>query len=355
MLDERDDMHELLEPKSAAQPTVLIVDDDALVLSRLKQVVTSAGYDVRTAGGGAEALDVIARAPPSIVITDLNMPAMNGLELCRRIRAHEQATRYVYIIVLTMRDRQADILAGLDAGANDFLSKRTPPPLFIARLRTANHVLALEYSLRNALEEKTRLAMTDELTGAYNRRYFLRHFNRELKDRLRFGGHVSLLLLDIDHFKKVNDIHGHGVGDSVLKEVTWQIGNCLRRETDWCARLGGEEFVVVLGGTTIAEAAACAERIRQAIADHPIAIHEGSVRVTVTVGVSGFEETIDRVDATAASLLEIADRNLYAGKTAGRNRVALSIPGRVNCTVKTPDNSGIQYVLHAKPQISIVR
>ena len=353
MLDESEDSQELPQLELPATPKVLIVDDDPFVLARLKDLVTSAGYDVCVASGGREALEMLAKMPASIVVTDLNMPEMNGLELCRRIRAEKRA-RYTYIIVLTIRDRQSDVLAGLDAGANDFLSKRTSSALFIARLRIANHVLGLEFSLQNALEAKTRLAMTDELTGVYNRRYFIRHFNRELKDRRRFGGQVSLLLLDIDHFKKVNDTYGHAVGDSVLKEITRQIGTCLRRETDWCARLGGEEFVIVLGGTKIAEASACAERMRLSIADHPMVVPDGSIRVTVTVGVAGLEEAVDRGAATAASLLEIADANLYAGKTAGRNRVTLSIAERQGRAFRGLSNSGVLHV-DTKTQLSIVR
>jgi two-component system, cell cycle response regulator len=262
-------------------------------------------------------------------VTDLNMPGMNGLDLCRRIREHARPG-YVYIILLTVRDQEEDILVGLDAGADDYLSKRTSAAQFTARLRIAKRVLALEYSLKIALEKKHHLAMTDALTGAYNRRYFTRHLGRELKRAQRFGGDVSLLMLDIDHFKQVNDTYGHVVGDFVLRRMSRLIARSLSRTTDWCARLGGEEFAIVLEGTNLAEAQGCAEKVRLAIANTPINTSAGAVRITVSVGISGLEEIADRGSVTVLSLQERADFNLYASKAAGRNRVTVSDSNRQN-------------------------
>jgi two-component system cell cycle response regulator len=221
-----------------------------------------------------------------------------------------------------VRDAEKDILAGLDAGADDYVSKRTSAAQFTARLRIAKRVLGLEYSLKNALEKKSQLAMMDELTGAYNRRYLMRHLAWELKRSQRCGDDVSLLLLDIDHFKRVNDTHGHAVGDSVLRELTARIAACLQRQTDWCARLGGEEFAVVLEGTSSVAARACAEKLRRAIADATIDTPAGPVRITVSIGVSALGETADRNAMTVQTLLQEADTNLYASKANGRNRVS---------------------------------
>jgi two-component system cell cycle response regulator len=301
-------------------PSVMIVDDDSLVLERLEDLVTSAGYKVRTAPGGSEALASLKTSASSIVITDLNMPGMNGLDLCRRIREHSWSG-YIYVVVLTVRDEEKDILAGLDAGADDYVSKRTSAAQFTARLRIAKRVLGLEYSLKSALEKKRHLAMTDALTGAYNRRYFMRHLGRELKRSQRVGGDVSLLLLDVDHFKQVNDTYGHVVGDTVLRKLTAQIAACLRRDTDWCARLGGEEFVVVLEGTNQSAARACAEKLRQAVADTAIDTSAGPVRITVSIGISGFGESVNKNSATVESMMQQADTNLYASKANGRNRI----------------------------------
>jgi diguanylate cyclase (GGDEF)-like protein len=304
-------------------PTVLIVDDDALVLERLKELVAAEGYPVHTATSGKDALDSLHQLPASIVITDLRMEGMDGLDLCRRIR-ETTWPGYVYVVLLTVKDEEKDVLAGLDAGADDYVSKRTSAAQFTARLRTAQRILALEYSLRNALEKKHEAAMTDALTGVYNRRYFTRHLGRELKRAQRFGGDVSLLLLDIDHFKRINDSHGHTVGDMVLKRLTREVAECLRRETDWCARLGGDEFAVVLEGTSSGEALACAEKVRRAIAHSPVATSSGAVRFTVSIGVSGSDETLDGRSVTVQDLMKEADQRLYAGKASGRNRVTPS-------------------------------
>jgi diguanylate cyclase (GGDEF)-like protein len=318
-----DDTTQILKLDLPTAPTVLIVDDDELVLAHLKELVTGAGYGVHTAGTGAEALAALENSPASIVVTDLNMPGMNGLDLCRRIREHARPG-YVYIILLTVRDQEEDILAGLEAGADDYLSKRTSAAQFTARLRIAKRVLALEYSLKSALEKKHQLAMTDPLTGAYNRRYFTRHLARELKRAQRFGGDVSLLMLDIDHFKQVNDTHGHVVGDLVLRRMSRLISRSLSRTTDWCARLGGEEFAVVLEGTNLQDARVCAEKVRQAIANTPFHTSAGALHITVSVGIGGLEEIADRGSVTVLSLQERADINLYASKAGGRNRVTLS-------------------------------
>ena len=320
MSETLDDTTQKMALHLAVTPTVLIVDDDCLVLARLQELVTAAGYPVRTADSGAAALHSLERCPASIVVTDLNMSGMNGLDLCRSIR-NRNWPGYVYIVLLTVRDEEKDILAGLDAGADEYLSKRTSAAQFTARLRTAKRVLALEYSLKDALEKKRQLAMADALTGVYNRRYFVKHLGRDLKRAQRFGGNVSLLLLDIDHFKSVNDTYGHAVGDIVLKTLSKQIGQCFQRATDWCARLGGDEFAVVLEGTSLAEGRACAEKVRAAIADIRIAIPTGSIGITVSIGVSGLEAIANRNAATVESLLEHADANLYASKASGRNRI----------------------------------
>jgi two-component system, cell cycle response regulator len=353
MSEDADDTAQLLKLDLSIAPTVMIVDDDDLVLARLQELVVAAGYRVRTAANGIGALNSLEQSAASIVVTDLNMPGMNGLDLCRRIREHIWPG-YVYIVLLTVRDEEKDILAGLDAGADDYLSKRTSAAQFTARLRIAKRVLALEYSLKSALDKKRQLAMTDALTGAYNRRYFVRHLSREMKRSQRFGGDVSLLLLDVDHFKQVNDTYGHVAGDVVLKKLTSQIAKCLQRATDWCARLGGEEFAIVLEGTTIADARICAEKMRRAIEATLIDTPAGAVRITVSIGVSGLGGVASRNSASVQSLLELADTNLYASKARGRNCVTSSNSSDAS---KTPRKLAIQRPNHVntKDSISSVR
>jgi diguanylate cyclase (GGDEF)-like protein len=328
-----EDTAQMLRLELPVAPLVLIVDDDELVLARLQELVVAAGYPVRTAANGIKALECLERSPVSIVVTDLNMPGMGGLDLCRRIRA-QAWPGYVYVVLLTVRDEENDILAGLEAGADDYVSKRTPAAQFTARLRTAKRILGLEYSLQIALQRKRKIAMTDALTGTYNRRYFSRRFGRELKHAQRFGGDVSLLVIDVDKFKLINDTFGHGVGDAVLRALSCQIGKCLQRGTDWCARLGGEEFAIVLAGTKIADAHVCAERMRRVIEITPIDTPTASVRITVSIGISSLGEMAARNAATQNSLLEQADVHLYASKASGRNRVTSSTsmhPRQASC------------------------
>jgi diguanylate cyclase (GGDEF)-like protein len=295
-----------------AAPKVLLVDDDELLLEQLAALVVEAGFEVHTAKNAQQALESLQRQFTPIVILDRNMPGMDGLELCRAIR-RETYVGYVYLVLLTIQDSEEDLLAGLDAGADDYLSKRVSPAQLLARLRNAQRILALE--------ERRRIAMTDSLTGAYNRRYFMRHLGRELNRIRRFGGEVSLLLLDIDHFKRINDSHGHSVGDQVLSAFVQKIAEALPRDTDWCARLGGEEFAVVLPQTNLAGAAIAAERLRAHIAASPAATGGGKIRVTTSVGVSCAQCSANGAPVSIEELLSAADRCLYNSKDGGRNRI----------------------------------
>jgi two-component system cell cycle response regulator len=316
---------QILKVDLAIAPRVLLVDDDELVLERLQAFVAAAGFEVCTAADGAQALALLEQTFAPIVIMDLNMPQMDGLTVCRALRGRSWPG-YVYIILLTSRDAEEDILTGLSAGADDYLSKRASSAQLLARLRTAQRILTLEHSLKNALAEKRQLAMTDALTGAPNRRFFMRRLSAQLERRRSIGGEVSLLVLDIDHFKQINDRHGHAAGDAVLQEFVRRMNELLRPDVDWCARIGGEEFAVVIEGATGAATGAIAERLRHSIAASPFYTPTGNITVTVSIGVSALEAIPHRAAATVESLLQVADQHLYASKQNGRNRVTL--PGR---------------------------
>jgi diguanylate cyclase (GGDEF)-like protein len=311
-----------VELRNPVVPRVLIVDDDPAVCERLKGLVMAAGFGARTVSNAAAALAALRKEFTPIVLTDRDMPDMDGLALCRTIRA-ERFSSYVYVVLLTVQDADADILAGLEAGADDYLSKRASPAQLVARLRTAQRILSLEHSLRSVVEEKSRLATTDALTGASNRRYLMRHLARELKRVRRFGGQVAVLMLDIDHFKDINDRHGHAVGDDVLKEFAARVGAGLPREYDWFARTGGEEFVVVLPQTGLAGAQVVAEKLRATIAAQSVLTAAGPVAVTVSIGIGALESNAKQLqETTVDQLLDMADRCLYRSKEAGRNRVS---------------------------------
>jgi two-component system cell cycle response regulator len=309
----------------APTPRVLIVDDDPLTAEHLQQLVSAAGFETATAISGAAALTAMRKQFSSIVITDLHMPDMDGLTLCRTLR-DEQFESYVYVMLLTAQDAEQDVLAGLEAGADDYLSKRISSSQLVARLRTARRILTLEHSLRTVIQEKNQLATTDSLTGASNRRFFTRQLTRELNRMQRGQGQLSLLLLDIDHFKRINDRHGHGVGDEVLQEFARRIAAALPRKLDWYARLGGEEFTVVLPETDLSGAAVVAERIRQQVADPPFNTSCGTLTVTVSIGASGTAALTAAPSVDA--LLESADRCLYVSKDSGRNRVSVAPAAR---------------------------
>jgi two-component system cell cycle response regulator len=304
---------------------VLLVDDDELMTERLRDLITAAGYEVATAASGEQALAELQRSFAPIVILDRNMPGMDGLELCRAIRDGTHYPGYVYIMLCTAHDSEEEILAGLNAGADDYLSKRSSGAQLVARLACARRILSLEHSLKFVIEERRRMAMTDVLTGCHNRRYFMNHMRRELKRTRRFGGELTLCVFDIDHFKHINDRYGHAAGDAVLVEFAQRVKKCLPREFDWCARLGGEEFAVVLPQTDIAGDVVVAEKIRHAFAMRPVAAGSGGIDCTVSAGISGLAAFTDRGAVTVEQILSRADDCLYTSKNSGRDQVTVDV------------------------------
>jgi diguanylate cyclase (GGDEF)-like protein len=314
-------------------PRVLVVDDDEIAAAHTRELIAAAGYEVATAHSGEAALAELRREFAPIVILDRNMPGMGGIELCRAIRDGTHYPGYVYIVLCTAHDAEADIVAGLAAGADDYVSKRASGAQLVARLATARRILELEHSLKHAIEERRRMAMSDALTGAFNRRYFMSHLRRELKRARRSAGELSLLVFDIDHFKHINDRYGHAAGDAVLVEFARRVQQHLPRESDWNARLGGEEFAVVLPETSLAGAGVVAERIRTLVAQSPIRTAAGAIEVTVSVGVSGLAVFKERAEATVEHLLRRADDCLYFSKRHGRDRVTID---RVEAVSRKP-------------------
>jgi two-component system, cell cycle response regulator len=322
-----------IQPALMIAPRVLLVDDDEIVIERQRELIAAAGYEVISATSGAAALELLQRDFAPIVILDRNMPGMDGLQLCREIRSGPHYPGYVYIMLCTAHDSEDEILAGLNAGADDYLSKRASGTHLIARLATARRIISLEHSLKFVIEERRRMALTDALTGAHNRRYFMNHMRREMKRSRRAGHDLALLVFDIDHFKHINDRFGHTAGDAVLVEFVRRVRAALPREYDWCARMGGEEFAVVLPETSLAGAEEVAERIRGAIAAEPFATMAGKVGVTVSVGVSNVSMFADRGTAEVEQLLNRADDCLYYSKNHGRDRV--TVDGRTPVSEKT--------------------
>ena len=303
-------------------PTVLIVDDDGLVLARLKELVVETGYAVQTTTSGPGALGSLETSSASIVITDLKMPGMDGLDLCRRIRQRTWS-RYLYIILLTVQDEEKHIQAGLVAGADDYISKRANSTQFKARLRAAKRFLALERSAENERSKKRQMTTAEVLTGVYDRAYLVRNLALELRRSSTGSSDVSLLLFEFEHLNRIHTTYGHSIADTVLTRLTKQIFKRLNSSTAWCAHLGGEEFAVVLEDTQLADAESCAEEVRRAIADGSINASVGIVHVKLRIGVSGLMEGGEGTKACVESLLARASKDLYTRKTAGRHRIGV--------------------------------
>ena len=310
---------------------VLIVDRDPEFVESLRRVVGEAGYPTVGVHTAIEALATVKSEGCQIVILDREMPEIDGLILCAAIRAARVLPGYVYIILRSTQDSEKDILIGLHAGADEYVSKHMPAPQLIARLMTAQRILALEHGLRTTLEERTHWAMTDALTGVRNRRCFDLEFRRDLKIARRYGGDLSLLVIDVDNFKAVNDQHGHAVGDEVLRAVAHRLERLLPRDTDWLARVGGEEFAAVLPQTRLRGATKVAESVRAGVEAQPIATQVGLIPITVSLGVSGTQRWTGQ-EPPVEELVRRADACLYRSKRDGRNRVTVDDGGSLEPT-----------------------
>ena len=300
---------------------VLIVDDDDLVRARLAALLRMSNFDVEVAGSGEEALSILSNSPCRIVLTDWQMPDMDGLALCRYLRTACYDS-YVYVIMLTVRDAKQDVLTGLAAGADDYVLKGTPIEEILARVEIGRRITHVEQSLRTSNRENRRLATTDPLTGAHNLRYLMKNLPRELARCRRYSHPLAILSCDIDDFKRVNDSFGHQAGDLVLQAFVARSSSCLRKASDWMARIGGDEFVIVLPETTQVGANSVARKLRQLLASLPVATGAGPVKFMASIGVTAVEPAQAPTGPSAVKdLLHTADRNLYASKRGEVNGI----------------------------------
>lgn len=301
---------------------ILIVEDSQTQALRLKIILEEQGYRIAVGRNGREGLELIQKDFFPIVITDWIMPEMDGFEFCQTVRSME-FPGYVYIILLTAKDSRNDIIAGLEAGADDYLIKPVDEAELAARLNTAKRIINLEHSLRKRNEEIARLSITDPLTKTYNRRYLNEHLPATIKRASRYNHPLSVILCDIDHFKKVNDTYGHQAGDRVLEEFARCLRQFIRDDADWLARYGGEEFFIVLPETDLEGALKAAERFRVTISETPVLTDAGTIEITASFGAASvnFEKSQGIVgQRTGECLIAAADECLYRAKEEGRNR-----------------------------------
>jgi diguanylate cyclase (GGDEF)-like protein len=301
---------------------ILIADDDALSRRLLEQTLVRAGYEVTPVANGRQAVESLGgHDAPRLALLDWMMPEIDGPGVCREIRKrHDQS--YVYMVLLTSRESKEDVVAGLESGADDYLIKPFVADELKARLRTGERILRLEDSLVEAREQMRFKATHDHLTSLWNRGVIVDLLGRELTRSQRENVCTAIILGDVDHFKKINDTHGHPVGDQVLREIARRLLLSVR-SYDFVGRYGGEEFLTVLNNCAPHSALFRAEQIRRCICARPVHTDAGPLEVTMSLGVL---LSCDWGHRSAEDLISQADSALYAAKAAGRNRVKLAQP-----------------------------
>lgn len=303
---------------------ILVVDDVAVNVQLLTTYLTSVGYNVIAARDGQEALEKVAACNPDLVLLDVMMPKFNGFEVCERIKADE-ATRIVPVIMVTALNEIEDKIKATEAGADDFVSKPFNKLELLTRVKSLLRIKELHdqlnakvKELEEAQERLRQLAITDGLTTLFNHRYFKEHLEQELYRASRNRSEVSLIMLDIDYFKRYNDTFGHPAGDALLRAVARILKDNIRK-VDIAARYGGEEFALVLAETNKAAASMVAEKMRRMVETSPfegLPSHNNG-HITVSLGVASFP-----LDATNPNdLIAMADQRLYHAKQRGRNQV----------------------------------
>jgi two-component system, cell cycle response regulator len=299
---------------------ILIAEDDITSRAMLIALLRKWGYEPVVTENGVQAL-AAAQQPdaPSLLLLDWSMPEMDGVDVVRRVREVETSTP-PYIIMLTSKDDAESVVAGLEAGASDYICKPYDSLELRARLRVGQRLLELQAKLVDARDALAHEATHDYLTGVMNRRALLAALSRELARAKREHTGLSVGICDIDHFKQINDAHGHPVGDEVLCGLVRRL-QCSLREYDYVGRWGGEEFVMIVLGVAGDSGGRPFERAQEMVAGNPVPTMAGSLSVTVSIGAAVWNGT-----QTSDQLLAAADRALYQAKEQGRNRTCLAVP-----------------------------
>ena len=299
-------------------PTVLIADDDEMIRAVVRDGLEHEGYRVVEAVDGLNAIELCRADPPDVVLLDIEMPGIDGYEVLTELKGDTEL-RDIPVVFLTARNTMNDVVTGLRGGAHDYLKKPFEGAELLARVAAASHVKELQDELQQQNAALAELSRVDSLTGLYNRRHLDQELTRRHSDALRYGYPLSVVLLDLDHFKQVNDTYGHSAGDQVLREFAGR----LRREMrggDVGGRWGGEEFLVILPHTDLEGAFTVADRIRAATAAERVPADGQSIHVTISGGCAlGPDESPE-------AMVKLADIRLYQAKLSGRNQIATTGP-----------------------------
>lgn len=341
-------------PAQVAQPArnganadalrILVVDDDAAIRMLVSATLANWGHKVYAASSGEEALRLAVEMSPQVVLVDWVMPGMDGIALCKSLRATRMG-RTMYLLMLTGLEEEERVMEAFEAGVDDFIAKPVNLRMLRARLSAGQRVIALQGEIERDKEEIRRFAaelavsnrrlkdaaLTDSLTGLPNRRYALDRLAQEWAGTTRMARPLAVMMIDIDHFKSVNDSHGHEVGDGVLR-WTGEVLKQTARSSDIVCRLGGEEYLLIAPGADEESARICAERLRAAVEAGTPVPEIPSLKVTVSVGVASRMPGVTDI----AGLIRLADQAVYEAKGSGRNRVALALPPGFE---KKPDGS----------------
>ena len=300
------------------QKRLLLVDDDSVSRSVLSRQLSARGYDILEAESGGSALRVLTQLDaPRMAVVDWNMGTINGPELCRILRGRSP---YVYVVLTTAREGRRPLVEAMNSGADGYIQKPVDVDELEAWLVAGQRIVELQDGLLKAHAELERRATHDALTGIRNRGSLMEIIGRELRRSIRTKSATGIVLLDVDHFKAVNDTYGHPVGDEVLVEFAARCSRVVR-DYDVVGRYGGEEFLVVLPGGTLPDAASVGGRLLDAIARRPFKTTAGDIHVTCSAGASSTGQGYLDVDAMIAA----ADAALYEAKRAGRARLHVAL------------------------------
>jgi diguanylate cyclase (GGDEF)-like protein len=314
------------EPSPIYKLRILLVDDDRSIRLLYKTLLEKSGHTVTTACNGLEALELVKNCPPQLIISDWMMPEMDGIEFCRALRQNPEWLN-IYVFIVTAQESTEKLIEAFEAGANDYLSKPINPRVLSARLRSAQRIIQMQeiheedrHQLRQFADELAlsnqrlqELALTDTLTGLYNRRYGMDRLEQEWAMSIRGERPFCCMMVDIDHFKLVNDTYGHQFGDQALRLVASSLQNAARKQDVVC-RFGGEEFIVICPDSDLQAGMLCAERLRQSVAATPLISQGKAIRLTVSIGVTDSFQL-----KSAEVMLHQADKRLYVAKATGRN------------------------------------